>query len=141
MEKQPFDENGLQQLLNELYALPDQELSEQAYAFRNQPKLWINGHFELDQQQLHFLEEMSPEATTFLAQQGGFAIEHRLPITLTKINQPQDAGGKEDEPKQDKWFTTKSSLSASAAIDGQSTAGGSLELEVAYVDQPQQNRH
>jgi len=134
MEKQPFDETGLQQLLTELYALSDNELSEQAYAFRNQPKLWINGHFDLDAQQVDFLTDMSAPSTNFLAQQGGFAIENRLPVTLTKTHQP--AQPNQDPPKQDKWFTTISSLTAATDSNGHTWPGGTLQLEVIYYDEP-----
>lgn len=137
MEKQPFDETGLQNLLLELYALPDFELSEQAYAFRNHTKLWINGHFQLDSQQLDFLNDMSGLSINFLAQQGGFALENRLPISLTKTHQASSAN--ETPPKQDKWFTTNSSLTASADITGQTVAGGTLQLEVIYFDQTSEN--
>lgn len=137
MEKQPFDETGLQQLLTELYALPDFELSEQAFAFRNHTKLWINGKFDLDAQQLAFLAEMSPAAINFLAQQGGFAIENRLPVTLVKTHQPADPG--QDPPKQDKWFTTSSSLNTAMDGNGNTLPGGTLQLEVVYYDEPAEN--
>lgn len=137
MEKQPFDETGLQQLLTELYALPDFELSEQAFAFRNHTKLWINGKFDLDPQQLAFLQEMSPAAINFLAQQGGFAIENRLPVTLVKTH--QSAEPSQDPPKQDKWFTTSSSLNTAIDGNGHTVPGGTLQLEVVYYDEPSEN--
>ncbi len=133
MEKQNFDETGLQNLLDELYALPNHELAEHAYALRNQPKLWINGHFNLDTDQLDFLQEMPNPAADFLGLQGGFAIENRLPITLTKTHLPQSQSG---EPKQDKLFKPTSNLSFQTDSNGTATAGGTLVLEITYYDQP-----
>lgn len=132
MEKQPFDETGLQQLLTALYALPDPDLTEEAYALRNQPKLWINGHFELDHDQLEFLHQMPVAAANFLGQQGAFAIENRLPVSLIKSNQPKSST--EGQPKQDKLFKTNSSLSSTTDIEGTNTPGGELHLEVTYLD-------
>lgn len=134
MEKQAFDETGLQNLLTELYALPDLELAENAFALRNQPKLWISGHFELDTDQLNFLQEMPPAAANFLGQQGAFAIENRLPVNLTKLHQPKRESG--EEPKQDKIFKPTSNLSIQTDSNGIATAGGSLTLEIIYYDEP-----
>jgi hypothetical protein len=131
MEKQPFDENGLQALLLALYALPDPDLREEAYALRNQPKAWINGRFDLNEEQFEFLENLPPTPTTFLAQQGGFAVEHRLPIHLSQVQVPKEdvPGGKED----DKWFKPVSNLAISTDRQGQSKASGSLLIEVTYL--------
>lgn len=132
MEKQPFDETGLQHLLLALYAMPDNDLNEEAYALRNHPKLWINGHFELEPQQLEFLHQMPTAVTKFLAQEGAFAIENRLPITLQKNYQAEDTreNGKED----DKWFKPTSNLAIETDSEGHTTASGSLAIEVTYLN-------
>lgn len=134
MEKQNFDETGLQNLLTELYALPDNQLNEEAYALRNQPKLWIYAHFELDNDQLAFLQDMPSPAADFLGQQGGFAIENRLPVTISKIHAAKRTSG--DDPKQDKIFKPTSNLSFETDGNGTATAGGTLVLEITYFDQP-----
>lgn len=133
MEKQNFDETGLQQLLTELYALPNNQLSEEAYALRNQPKLWIYGHFDLADDQLAFLQNMPAVAANFLGQQGSFAIEHRLPVTLSKSHQPKNNA---KDPKQDKLFKPTSNLYTATDNHGVATAGGSLVLEITYFDEP-----
>ncbi|RZM26960.1 MAG: hypothetical protein EOO88_15120 [Pedobacter sp.] len=131
MEKQPFDETGLQQLLLALYALPDDELTEEAYALRSQPKLWINGHFELDQDQLEFLHLMPMPVANFLGQEGAFAIENRLPIHLQKTYPTANQDG---DKEQDKLFKPTSNLSIQTDNLGQVTAGGELNIEVAYIE-------
>lgn len=130
MEKQPFDETGLQQLLLALYALPDNELTEEAYALRNQPKLWINGHFELEPEQLEFLQQLPTVATQFLAQEGAFAVENRLPINLQKSHLPKNGDG-----EQDKLFKPTSNLSVTTDSLGNSIPSGELNIEVTYLDQ------
>lgn len=132
MEKQSFDETGLQNLLLALYALPDNDLTEEAYALRNQPKLWINGHFDLNPEQLAFLQQLPTAVVNFLAQEGGFAIENRLAITLHKSYVPKQTivGGKED----DKWFKPTSNLAIETDTEGNTTASGSLTIVVTYLN-------
>ncbi len=131
MEKQPFDEDGLQVVLSTLYSLPDDDLREEAYALRNHPKLWIYGHFDLDEQQLAFLENLSATVNTFLGQQGGFAIEHRLPITLSKTEVPKTT--RQDGKEDDKWFKPISNLAIDTNGQGQCIASGSLDLKITYL--------
>lgn len=126
MQKQPFDEVGLQSLLQALYALNDQQLTEEAAALKLQPKLWINGHFDLTTDQLTYLDEMPAAIADFLGDQGSFAIQHRLPVTLTK-----DGDGSGDE---DKLFKPKSDLTIETANDGHITASGSMTIEITYVN-------
>jgi hypothetical protein len=135
MEKQPFNEAGLEHVLQSLYALPDADLTEASYAFRNQPKLWIVGHFTLEPAQLEFLEKMTPAATSFLGHQGGFAMEHRLPVTLIKKQDaaPLPKGDKE----QDKLFKPTSNFAVQTDSMGQDVVSGDLKLEVTYLHMDQ----
>lgn len=134
MTKQPFDETGLQSLLSALYNLTNEELYEEAIALNNHPKLWINGHFELDQRQLDFLDGMPTSTAQFLGEQGSFALLNRLPVTLEKKYL-----AKKDGDDQDKFFTTTSHLISGTDNLGQAQAGGSLELTVTYLTEPEIN--
>lgn len=134
MEKQPFDESGLQSLLLALYALPEQQLMEEALALKHHPKMWINGHFQLNQQQLLFLDQMPSSTTNFLADQGSFAVANRLAVTLTKIHLPK-TGTSTSSGEQDKFFETKSNLTSGTNNLGQPQASGSLSIEITYNDQ------
>lgn len=133
MEKQPFDETGLQSLLLAIYALPDQQLNEESLALKHHPKLWINGHFELDQNQLDFLDQMPAASTNFLADQGSFAIANRLPVTLTKTHLPK-TGTPTGGDDQDKFFETKSNLASGTNNLGEPQASGSLNIAITYSD-------
>lgn len=135
MEKQPFDEAGLQSLLQALYALPDQELSEQANGLNYHPKMWINGHFELDIDQLQYLDQMPQSVADFMGLQGSFALLHRLPITLDKKYQTvKDASNGDDD--QGKLFKPTSNLAIETDSEGNVTASGDLILSVTYVEAP-----
>lgn len=131
MEKQPFTETGLQALLAELYALPNVQLAEHAAALKLNPKLWINGHFELDTDQLDYLQNMPNTMANFLGEQGSFAIGHRLPIHLNKSGEENKNG---DKP--DKLFDTISSLSLQIDGQGQPSAGGELTIAITYAHEP-----
>lgn len=128
MEKQPFDQAGLQAVLQALYALPQNELNEQADALRTLPKQWINNHFELDNDQSSFLNSMPEQTIRFLGDQGSFAIENSLPIDLDK-QEPSLA-----ERKPDKYFKPKSTLYSQTNSNGLISAGGRLIIEVSYSD-------
>lgn len=130
MTKRPFDENGLQSLLSELYALADEQLYEEAIALKNHPKLWINGHFELDQKQLDFLDGMPLSNANFLGDQGSFVILNRLPVTLEKKQVDKKDG---DDDDQDKFFKVTSHLISSTDNLGNAEASGSLALTVTYL--------
>lgn len=133
MEKQPFDETGLQSLLLALYALPDQQLMQESLALKHHPKMWINGHFQLDDKQLDFLDQMPAPTTSFLAEQGSFAIINRLDVRLTKTLRPKtDAPAGGDD--QDKFFETKSNLACGTDNHGKPKASGTLSIEVSYFE-------
>lgn len=126
MQKKPFNENGLQSILIELYALTDQELNEQAAALKQQPKLWINGHFELTTAQLDYLDQMPVAIASFIGDQGSFAIGHRLPVTLNKEG---DATGDED-----KLFKPKSNLTIETDNEGKVMVGGDMSIDITYFN-------
>ncbi|SOD13904.1 hypothetical protein [Pedobacter xixiisoli] len=126
MQKQPFDETGLQSLLQALYALTDQQLNEEAAALKLQPKLWINGHFELTSEQLDYLDQMPAPISHFLGEQGSFAIGNRLPIVLHKEG---DTPGDED-----KLFKPKSNLTIETDSQGHISVGGSMSIDITYLN-------
>ena len=123
MEKQPFDPNGLQQLLAELYALPPAELTAQSQALMTDPKTWIQDHFLLDPTQQAFLDQLPVATLAFLGDQGSFAIANSLPITLIQKGNPEDEG---------KLFTPKSSFQQSSDSQGRTQSSGEMTLLVSY---------
>lgn len=124
MKKQPFTSNGLEQLLDELYALPPSQLQQQSEALRSAPKTWIQDHFELDNNQQLFLDQMQAQTSRFLGDQGSFAIGNQLPIILSKQGNEKDPDGK--------LFFPKSSLTISNSAGGSIKAGGYLEIQIIY---------
>ena len=125
MEKRPFDQTGMQQLLAELYALPPAELQTESQNLLADPKTWIQTRFDLDPQQQAFLDQMPVATLAFLGDQGSFAIAHRLPVTLSKEGDPP----KEDEGK---LFTPKSRFAFATDNLGQTLASGEMTILVSY---------
>jgi hypothetical protein len=133
MEKQPFDEAGLQSLLSDLYALPEEQLQEESLALKQQPKLWVNGHFALDQKQLDFLAQLPHSTAQFIGDQGSFAIANRLPVTLQKKHEPKPKTNAGDD--QDKFFKLEGNLASGTDNHGIPQASGELHINVTYFDE------
>lgn len=123
MEKQPFDQTGLQQLLAGLYDLDPAARHAQARALLADPMAWICGHFELDPSQQAFLDQLPLQTLEFLGSQGSYAIANQLPITLSKSGDPKDEG---------KLFTPKSSFWVAPDAQGRPVPKGAMAIEVVY---------
>ncbi len=128
MKKYLFTEEGLQELLETLYALSDKKLQLESDLLRKDPIRWIESHFELDDPQKNFLKKLPFEVIDFLGYQGSFALAHRLPIHLLKEGMKAEGSG-----DQDKLFKPKTQLSIAADQNGNTVSGGELLLEVAYL--------
>lgn len=128
MERQPFNESGLQLLLAELYALPNERLNVESMLLREAPKAWIERHFLLNDAQQKFLDHMPGRVLAFIGEQGSFAIGNRLEVLLEKEREPS---GDDD---QDKLFKPKSNLFISTDNQGNTIAGGNLVLEIKYLN-------
>jgi len=134
--KQPFSPEGAANVLASLYQLPDDALNLEAQAFNADLKNWLRQHFELNSHQAEYLEQLNPEATAFYAQQGSFAMQHRLPISLdvaAKENADEEDPEEEgDKDKQGKIVYTKSSVTAVADGEGTMLPEGALYYYIRY---------
>ncbi len=124
MEKYPFSNEGFQGLQQQLYALTNADLDAQAVAIRTGLSAWMDLNFELQPSQLQFINSLETKAVRWLAEQTAFAIENRLPISLTKDTPT------ENDDEQGKIIWPKSTLTATAGADY--TASGTLEVHIAY---------
>ena len=129
MDKQLFNEQGLQNLQEHLYGLTDQELENEIFELEQNFSQWVESHFALTTRQQAFFNLMNEKMLRFLKQQCGFAAGNRLPIRLQKTTLTTE-GDKDEEG--DKLFEPKSSLQASTDAGGNFEAGGSLLLQVTY---------
>lgn len=126
MEKQPFTAAGFAALQLQLYALPNNELAAEAVAMLSDFNQWMADHFELDATQQAFLNGLSTEAISFLAQQTSTCVAHRLPIYLAK-----DAQAK-GEDKPGKIIRSESELDGETDQDGNLNLHGQVTIHIHY---------
>ncbi|MCX3265635.1 hypothetical protein [Pedobacter agri] len=96
MEKLPFSPQGVQDLLSQIYALPQAQLRQEAAAASANFRLWLSENFELTTTQLAYLESIDNAFIAIAAAEVNFFITGRLPIILIKEEQPLVTG--KDEP-------------------------------------------
>ena len=126
--KYPLTNEGVQQLLNELYELPQPELQAEADALSTDFRGWVIRHFDLTERQINYLNEMNQKTVDFTAAECSFAMENRLPILLDKAEKLET---NEDPPF--KWGETKSNLTAGSGSDGRATVGGDVTIKISYT--------
>lgn len=85
MEKRPFTPQGLQDLINQLYALPDAELQSEATAIGIDFTLWTNNHFTLSSQQVDFLNAIDER---FIAAAASNCNPSHYPLTEYQDSNP-----------------------------------------------------
>jgi len=89
MQKFPLSPQGLQELLAQLYQLPDSELSLEAASAAADFKTWLAEKFELGQSQLDYLDAVGTQFIANAAEQVRYFLAARKPIVLTKEQQPE----------------------------------------------------
>ncbi|MFC3199865.1 hypothetical protein ACFOET_19760 [Parapedobacter deserti] len=130
MAKPTLTPTGVQTLLNELYALPDVQLQQEAQALALDFGEWLSRHFELTADQLSYIEnELSVAFISFVSLRVPFAMEHRLPITYSVFNQPPP----EEEEEWGKIITTTDNVSQSSPSEAfTNNASGSFQFISQY---------
>jgi len=89
MEKQPLTPMGVQALLDDLYALPDEQLQREAQSLARDFGGWLSSHFELTADQAQFIDhELSTSFISFVSSRVPFVMERRLPITYSAFKKP-----------------------------------------------------
>jgi len=88
----PFTPQGVQDKLEELYALSDAALFVQAAAIEADFSSWIVSNFSLSPEQEVFLDDMNEEALNYFGSQCALCFRHRLPITLVYPSPPTTPG-------------------------------------------------
>lgn len=129
MKKQPLTPTGVQALLDELYALPDAALHQEAQALGLDFSRWLLTHFELTAHQVQFIDEhLSASFISFVSSRVPFVMEHRLPITYSVFNNPP-----EKEEEWGKIVTTTDNVSqVSTSEVFTSGASGSFQFVSQY---------
>lgn len=124
MQKFPFNPAGVAALCHHLYQLNDTALAIEATAIEAGFKAWTAQHFELDENQLLYLNGLHFEVIRFLAFQISFAVGHRLPVILIK---PELSG-----VRASKLFKPKADLNITVLPNNSYVAAGELLLTISY---------
>ncbi len=122
----PFTPQGVQDLLEDLYALPDPDLAIEADAIANNFKLWMASHFSFTVGQLAYLDDISNTITNYYGQQCSFGFNNRLSIILNYPDKP-------DNPSYSKWNSSSNTITVEADGTGQSKVFGELTFSLTYV--------
>ncbi|RYG22302.1 MAG: hypothetical protein EOO07_00240 [Chitinophagaceae bacterium] len=85
MNKFPLHRKGIQDLQHKLYALPDSKLAVEVLALRTDFKQWIKSKFELKQDELDFINELSPHFAEYAAIKSSNFLAQRKPIQFSII--------------------------------------------------------
>lgn len=125
MNKFPFTQAGVDQLLEDLYSLPSGELKDQSILVHYDFKNWVFDRFDFTSSQIDFLYGLPEESISFMATNASFAIANKLPIILEKESTPISLRG-------NKFIRPKSELSSSATESGSFQADGQLIIEIGY---------
>lgn len=125
MNKIPFTQAGVDQLLEDLYSLPASELKDQSILVHYDFKNWVFDRFDFTSAQIDFFYGLPEESISFMATNASFAIANKLPIVLEKEGTPIGLRG-------NKFIRPKSELSSSATENGSFEADGQLIIEIGY---------
>lgn len=125
MQLFPFSEVGVEDMLTQLYALPDAALFIQAETIKLGFKLWIKDHFALTENQIRFLTSMSHEVSRSYAEQCSFCFLHRLDIKLVSPLPPETQG-------YAKWIGSGSTIAVKTDGAGESVISGTLTFTISY---------
>jgi hypothetical protein len=117
MEKFPLSTSGLQDLTNELYALSDPALQQQADDIGTDFTSWIVEHFILTESQVTYLREIDQRFIETAASECKYFLQNRLPIHLVKEESSSQRGEQEGEDRG-KLLDLDKKAAASFSPDG-----------------------
>lgn len=125
MKQFPFTPKGVEDKLNELYALSDSALDLQADAIETNFKLWIAQNFLLNPAQATFLTGIDDPAARYYGQQCSICFQHRLDIVLIYPLPPINPG-------YAKWPVSSNTIKIEVDDTGQVIASGVLTFTMTY---------
>jgi len=123
MTKQPFTPQGVSDLQQELYALPEDLLRQQADLIRNDFLNWVPEHFILDERQQDFFNQLGEDYIFNLSAQLSVAVRNRMGVLLN-VSGPSTWISKR--------LKTSNAITTVNTGKGQISTGGSLTLDVMY---------
>lgn len=127
MQQVPFDTPGVAAKINELYALSDSQLAQQALQIRNNFDQWVMANFILTNDQSNYLAGMSATAKKRVAYFTAVGIELRLPFNYSK----EDSG-----PITSKRFGLLCDVEFQSQPGHPDTSSGGIKLVSDYSGTP-----
>jgi len=121
----PFTPAGVQDKLDELYALTNTQLAAEAESIKEDFRAWIKSAFILNNDQKDFLDDMNDSAITYYGEQCSLCFLHRLDITLIYPDPPA-------KPGYAKWPEATNNIVVAADGNGKLTVTGSLTFTMVY---------
>lgn len=134
MEKAPFTPAGLQDLLQQLYALPDAALGQEALAISQDFKIWLKAHFDLDQNQEAYLDGVDHRFISKAGQRSSYYVENRLPVNLIKMARPAAEGSVSGEGDRGKLLDLNETNSNTYSPDSGCGEIASLTFTISYSE-------
>lgn len=134
MEKVSFTPAGLQALLQQLYALPNTDLEQEALAIAQDFRSWVKAHFTLDQDQEAYLDGVDQQFINQAGQRSSYYVGNRLPVNLIKMARPTTTAtvaGEEDRGKLLDLDEKNSNVYSPESGYGESS---SLTFTISYLE-------
>lgn len=124
MTVQPFTPTGVEDLVEEVYALPKIDREAQADDVESDPRSWIGEHFDFTTPQQTYFDGMSNEALKYYGQQIAQCFRYELPITLVYPAPPPLSVGK--------WTGSENKVVVKADGSGDIEVTGELTFTMEY---------
>lgn len=118
MTKKPLTPTGVNEVVTELYALPNDALFDEADAVATDFCLWLTEHFELTPRQEVFLAQgLQASFIAFVQTRLPFVFLNRLPISYTVM------GTEPPEDDEEEWGKVIEGLDATSQTSGSRGTG------------------
>jgi len=128
----PLTTGGVQDLMNELYALPQPDLQLEANAIGSDFRQWVKNHFELSESQEEYLDYIDESWVEDAATESKHFLENRLLIALYK----DQARRSEDKDRGKLLDLDKKKVSSYSEDDGY-VSSETLTYTISYDEQQQ----
>jgi hypothetical protein len=118
-----FTPSGVQEKLDDLYALTDPDLSVQAASVKEDFRSWMENNFILDTEEQTYLDNLDDKAVIRYGDEMSFCFLYRLSVVL--VQNPPVTG-------LDKYVHTHNAIETSASDDGSFVVSGSYTFTILY---------
>jgi len=126
MIKFPLTPDGVADMCRHYFELPDAELEAAAEELGKDLPKWVQKTFHLEENQVKYLNEISPRVIAFMAANASFALGNRRMLVLEKEST------QELQTFESKLTKPQSKLSAIILPNGSYAAEGEFVIEITY---------